>query len=177
MNGFDISKLAAGLLLVGVAGCQAEPPLRPVSPQAERVRVESFEPPAGARLAGPIQASDGEGCGIGGTPGSLANATAALKEAAARRGLGFVKLTHVTKPYSGRDCYHVDYVLEGLAYYLDSAPPPAAPAALSTSVECSPPCSPGYMCSSGVCVAQCNPACSAEQLCRTDRVCVPAPAP
>ncbi len=177
MNGFDISKAAAGLLLAWAAGCNAEPPLRPVSPQAQRVRVESFEPPVGARLAGPIRASDGEGCGIGGTRGSLANATAALKEEALRRGLGFVKLTHVTKPYSGRDCYHVDYVLEGLAYSLDAAPQPAAPAAPSTSVECTPPCSPGYACSAGVCTAQCNPACSAEQSCRADRVCVPAAIP
>jgi len=186
MNGFEISKVAAGLLLLGVAGCADEPAPRAVSPQAQLVRVESFDPPAGARLAGPIEADDGEGCGIGGTRGSLANATAALKEAAARRGLGFVKLTRVTKPYSGRDCYHVDYVLEGLAYYLDGAPPPAAPAApaapvapaaVSAASECSPPCSPGYACTGGVCAPLCNPACSAQEVCRADRVCVPAAAP
>jgi hypothetical protein len=177
MKAFETTKVAARLLLVCVVGCDAEPALRPVSPQAERVRVETFEPPAGARLAGPIRASDGEGCGIGGTRGSLANATAALKEAAARRGLGFVKLTHVTKPYSGRDCYHVDYVLEGLGYYVDSPPTPAVAAAPSPPAECSPPCSPGYACSAGVCAAQCTPACSAEQVCRADRVCVPAATP
>jgi hypothetical protein len=177
MNALEIGKLSAVLLLVCVAGCADEAAIRPLSPQAQQVRVESFEPPAGARLAGPIRASDGEGCGIGGTRGSLANATAALKEEAARRGLGFVKLTHVTKPYSGRDCYHVDYVLEGLGYYLGSAPTPAVSAPPSTPAECSPACSPGYVCSAGACVAQCNPACSAEQLCRADRVCVPAPTP
>jgi hypothetical protein len=195
MNGFEISKVAAFLLLLGAAGCADEPPLRPMSPQAQLVRVESFDPPAGADLAGAIQASDGEGCGIGGTRGSLANATAALKEAAARRGAGFVKLTRVTRPYSGRDCYHVDYVLEGMAYYLNGAPAPVLPAApavptapvvpagpiapvtTSTAGECSPPCSPGYACSSGVCLALCNPACSAQEMCRADRVCVPAATP
>jgi hypothetical protein len=177
MNAFEIWVLAAGLLLIGAAGCADEPALRPVSPRAQLVRVENFDPPAGARLAGPIRASDGEGCGIGGTRGSLANATAALKEAAARRGLGFVKLTQVTKPYSGRDCYHVDYRLVGLGYYVDSAPAPAVSAAPSPPSECSPSCSPGYACSAGVCAAQCEPACSAEQVCRTDRVCVAAPIP
>ncbi|HEX3851340.1 MAG TPA: hypothetical protein VHW01_10270 [Polyangiaceae bacterium] len=177
MNGFDISLWGAGLLLIAAAGCDAEPALRPVSPGAQLVRVENFDPPAGARLAGPIQVSDGEGCGIGGTRGSLANATAALKEAAARRGVTFVKLTHVTKPYSGRDCYHLEYSLEGLAYYLDGAPPLVAPQHLSASAECSPPCSPGYACSAGVCAAECSPACSPTQICRADRVCVPAPTP
>jgi hypothetical protein len=180
MNGFDISMLAA-VLLLGAAGCNDEPVLRPVSPQAQLVRVESSDPPPGARLAGPIQAQDGEGCGIGGTRGSLANATAALKEAAARRGLGFVKLTRVTKPYSGRDCYHLEYQLVGTGYYLDGAPlppsPPVAPRAASTAAECSPPCSPGYACNSGVCTPLCNPACAPEQICRADRVCVPGPTP
>ncbi len=181
MNEREIPMLAAGLLLIGAAGCDAEPALRPVSPRAQLVRVENFDPPAGAQLAGPIQASDGEGCGIGGTRGSLANATATLKEAAARRGLGFVKLTRVTRPYSGRDCYHLEYLLEGTGYYLDGAPsaplPPVAPRAASTAAECSPPCSPGYACRAGACTPLCNPACAPEQICRTDRVCVPAPTP
>jgi len=108
----------------------------------------------------------------------LANATAALKEAAARRGLGFVKLTRVTKPYSGRDCYHLEYLLEGAGYYLNGAPAAAAPVASASTVpECSPPCSPGYACRASVCTPLCNPACAPEQICRADRVCVPGPTP
>jgi hypothetical protein len=206
MNAGDTLRLVTGLLWVWAAGCNPEPALRPVSPQAESVRVESFDPPVGARLAGPIQASDGEGCGVSGTRGSLANATTALKEAAARRGVGFVKLTRVTKPYSGHDCVHLAYELEGLAYYLAPATPPvvsavtplaagvpsavgassavgvpsavgapsAEPVGATLAAECAPPCSPGYTCNAGLCQALCNPACGPQQICRTDRVCVPA---
>ena len=198
MSAFEIAKWWTGLvLIVAAASCADAPVPRVVSAQAQRVRVESFDPPVGARLAGPIRAVDGEGCGIGGTRGSLANATAALKEEAARWGVGFVKLTHVTKPYSGHDCYHQSYELEGLAYFLDGSPPStvaegapstpvvtAPPAVGSSSTpsappapsECSPPCSPGYACKASVCVPECNPACSAAQICRSDRVCVSAPA-
>jgi len=161
-----------GLLALHVAACHDEPPARPVSAWAAGVRVEHGEPPTGARLLGEVEASDGEGCGIGGDRGSLRNATSRLQEVAARKGATFVKLTQVTKPYSGRDCVHLEYKLRGLAYASAGDPPLGALAAPSA---CAPPCSPGYACSAaGVCLAQCNPACAPQEICRADRVCVPA---
>ena len=180
-------KLIALLLLAAaLSACHDEPPVRPVSALAAGVRVEKEEPPAGARLVGEVEGADGEGCGIGGDRGSLQNATTALKEAAARKGATYVKLTEETKPYSGRDCVHLQYKLRGLAYALDgSAAPGAAPVATAVAspaatappalTACTPPCSPGYACNAaGVCVAECNPPCAAGQQCRADRVCVPA---
>jgi hypothetical protein len=187
-----------GTALVCVA-CVIETPLRPVSARAQAVHVEEGDPPAGAQLVGPIEGTDGSGCAFDDARGTLRNATTALKEAAVRSGADFVKVTKVTKPYSGHECYHQEFKLEGLAYRVHPAPaaplqpaPPApaiavaapaiaaAPAADSASPQaaaCTPPCSPGYACEAGVCRALCNPACGAQQTCRADRVCVPAPGP
>jgi len=167
--------VVTGAVVLGLAACHDEPPLRPVSAWAAHVRVAEGDPPPGARLIGEVEASDGKGCGIEGDRGSLRNATAALQEAAARKGASFVKLTAITKPHSGHDCVHLEFKLRGLAYVLANAPAPPVVAAPSA---CVPPCSPGYSCNAaGVCVAECNPACGPTQICRADRVCVPAAAP
>ena len=103
-----------------------------------------------------------------------------LKESAVQRGANFVKVTKVTEPYSGHDCYHREFKIEGLSYRLAGAPvvvPAAVPSAVSPAAPaavCDPICSPGYACEAGVCRALCNPACTVGQVCRVDRVCVPA---
>lgn len=38
---------------------------------------------------------------------------------------------------------------------------------------CSPPCSPGFACNAGQCVAQCNPPCPEGMWCGADRSCQP----
>jgi hypothetical protein len=144
------------------------------------VRVEDGDPPAGATALGAIAVTDGQGCSFSGDRGTLEGATALLKESAVQRGANFVKVTKVTEPYSGHDCYHREFKLEGLSYRLAGAPivvPPAAATATATpAAVCDPICSPGYACEAGVCRALCNPACAGGQICRVDRVCVPAPA-
>jgi hypothetical protein len=178
-------KLIVFLLLVASSSaCHDEPPVRPVSAWAAGVRVEKAEPPAGARLVAEVEGVDGTGCGILGDRGSLENATTAIKEAAARKGATYVKLTQETKPYSGRDCVHLTYELRGLAYALGAEPAPLVAPVVATvappvagdppaASACTPPCSPGYACNSaGVCVAECNPACARGEVCRADRVCV-----
>jgi hypothetical protein len=188
--------LVAALSIGGAASacvaCVIETPIRPVSAQAQSVHVEEGEPPAGAQLVGPISGTDGNGCGFDEARGTLRNATTALKEAAVRSGADFVKVTKVINPYSGHDCYHQEFKLEGLAYRVhpavappvqSTAPVPVAPAiaaadsASSRPAVCAPPCSPGYACEAGVCRPLCNPACSARETCRADRVCVPTLAP
>jgi len=160
-----------GALLLSLAACATSTPNVPsLSPQARVVRVGESEPPPGASALGPIAVVDGKGCDIfNAEMGTLEGATAALKEAAARKGADFVKVTKVVKPYSGHDCYHREFKMEGLCYQLARAPVASAPPA-----ACDPPCSPGYSCDAGVCQALCNPACATGQICRIDRVCVPA---
>ncbi|MEI9942552.1 MAG: hypothetical protein WDO69_35505 [Pseudomonadota bacterium] len=173
-------EILAGATLLALTACNGETAVRPLSPHAERVRVESGDPPAGATPLGPIEVSDGDRCSLTGDRGTLAGATALLKESALHRGANFVKVTKVTEPYAGHDCYHREFKIEGLSYRLADAPivataAPAAPPEPPAAV-CTPICSPGYACEAGVCRALCNPACGADQVCRVDRVCVPASA-
>lgn len=168
--------------VLALSACNSVAAVRPLSPQAQQVRVEDGDPPADATALGAIAVTDGQGCSFSGDRGTLEGATALLKESAAQRGANFVKVTKVTEPYSGHDCYHREFKMEGLGYRLAGTPivvpaavPSAVPSAAPASV-CDPICSPGYSCEAGVCRALCNPACAVGQVCRVDRVCVPAPA-
>ncbi len=188
MSGARIWSLAWAAVLVTPAGCASEAAVPHVSAQAGGVRVERGDPPAGAERLGPLSVSDGYGCGFGGERGTLEGATARLRAAAARRGADFVQVTSVTKPYSGHDCYHQAFTLTGMSYRLTPpalpsevpasassvAPPPAAFAVAAPSEPCAPRCSPGYACHVGVCEPECDPACPAGDICRADRVRVPA---
>jgi len=194
-----------GATLLSLTSCNGVAAVPPLSPQSQQVRVEDRDPPAGATLLGPVQATHGQGCSFTGDQGTREGATALLKEAAVAQGANFVKVTKVTEPYSGHDCVHREFKMEGLSYRLAGTPiiapasstapappvattaataavavaPPVAPgtpAAATAAVECTPPCSPGYACDAGVCKALCNPGCAPDQICRTDRVCVPATA-
>jgi hypothetical protein len=179
--------------LAALAACNGVAAVQPVSPQAQQVRVEESDPPAGATPLGELEVTHGQGCSFTGDQGTREGATALLREAAAQRGANFVKVTQVIEPYSGHDCVHREFKMQGLSYRLagTSAVAPgvaaaAAPAPLSAPVvavgtpaaplACEPPCSPGYACEAGICRALCNPACGAGQVCRADRVCVPASA-
>jgi hypothetical protein len=212
------------LSLFGLAACVNQSTVGPVSAPAAGVRVENDNPPAGARLVGPITVSDGDRCTLTGARGTRAGATVLMQEAAKRQGMDWVKVVMVTRPYEGHDCFHGEYTLKGVGYSLAALRPAAAPSAkpsvvnatpsasapstastmpivadapavlvsaapgavtaappttsaappIASAAACSPPCSPGYACSAGVCVAECNPACVAGQICRSDRVCVPA---
>ena len=197
MSASGLSKWLLGLgagCVVALSACLNNASVPPVSPAAQGVRIESADPPPGARLVGPISATNGEGCGITHPRGTEEGASAALREAAAQRGITFVKLTKTVKPYSGHDCFHQEFTLEGLGYSIGGikaapvaaapvpvpvasppvlAPPVATTTGSSEPAACAPPCSPGYACHAGVCEAECNPPCAADQTCRADRVCVP----
>lgn len=182
------------LLLMSCNGVATVPP---ISPQSQQVLIEDRDPPAGATPLGAIQVVHGQGCSFTGDQGTREGATALLKQAAVARGANFVKVTQVIEPYSGHDCVHREFKMAGLSYRLAgtavSAPPRASAAAgvpviapaptvatapteapPAATLDCTPPCSPGYACQAGICQALCNPACAPDQICRTDRVCVPA---
>ncbi len=173
-------ELLAGAALLTLNACNGIAAVPAVSPQAQLVRVEERDPPDSATPLGEIEVTHGQGCSFSGDRGTLEGATALLKESAVQRGANFVKITKVTEPYSGHDWYHREFKLAGLSYRLAGTPivvpaavASAAPTATSAAV-CDPICSPGYACEAGVCRALCNPACGAGQVCRVDRVCVPA---
>ncbi|HET7545733.1 MAG TPA: DUF4156 domain-containing protein [Polyangiaceae bacterium] len=173
--------LLASATLLSLAACNGVAAVPALSPQAQQVRVEDREPPEGATALGAISVTHGQGCSFSGDHGTREGATAMLKDAAAQRGANFVQVTKVVEPYSGHDCTHREFKMEGLSYRLAGTPivvassPPPLPVP-APALDCSPPCSPGYACEAGVCQALCNPACGAGQVCRADRVCVPAAA-
>ena len=182
MSAFGRPKSKLCWTLVLVSGCARYAAVPVLSPAERGVTIAASEPPASAVLLGPVQASHGKGCGIlGSARGTLEGATALLREAAARRGADFVQLLTTTEPYSGRDCFHQEYSLTGVAYRVAPPAPKPVPAAVFVSAApappsaCSPLCSPGYECHGGVCEALCNPACAPGQKCRADRMCAPAP--
>jgi len=205
--------------LASLGACNGVATVPPISPRAQQIRVEESDPPSGATPLGELKVTHGQGCSFTGDQGTREGATALLREAAAQRGANFVKVTRVIEPYSGHDCVHREFQMEGLSYRLAGTPAVAATAAPAvasvspansapalasaptaatattaaaapatgvapavaltpapTPLGCEPPCSPGYACEAGVCRALCNPACGAGQVCRTDRVCVPASA-
>jgi hypothetical protein len=111
---------------------------------------------------------------------------AALRTAALARGIDFVKVTAVTKPYSDHVCVHKRYRIDGVGYALTPPvnPAPPAPATAPAPVDapapanartCTPACAAGYVCRAGSCEAECDPACDRSQYCRFDRVCAPLP--
>jgi hypothetical protein len=184
--------------LTSLAACNGTATVPAISPRAQQVRVEESDPPPGATPLGELEVMHGQGCSFTGDQGTREGATALLREAAIQRGANYVKVTKVTEPYSGHDCVHREFKMAGLSYRVAgtpiaapagaaaapaaaaapvAAPPPAiAASAPGATLNCEPPCSPGYACEAGVCRALCNPACSAGQVCRADRVCVPATA-
>ena len=181
-------RLLARASLLSIGACNGVAAVPALSPQSQQVRVEERDPPPGATALGAIAVTHGQGCSFSGDNGTREGATALLKDAAAKRGANFVQVTKVVEPYSGHDCYHREFKMEGLSFRLAGTPPVVASAptpapavaptvASAMAPDCTPPCSPGYACEAGVCLALCNPACRADQVCRSDRVCVPAPAP
>ena len=155
-----------GSLALLLLGCS-----RPNGPEAfsasvNGLRVETSDPPLGARLVGPIRGGDGPDCAPLERRGTEQGALADLRKDADKRGIDFVKVTAIVKPYSDHTCVHKRYQIDGVGYAVSARP--AAPA-------CAPACAAGYACRAGACEAKCDPACGPAQFCRFDRVCAPLP--
>jgi hypothetical protein len=179
--------LVAALLPAGVAigmfGCGGAG-IDPVTPQAESVKVSKDRPPAGSKELGTVDVAHGSGCGLIGDRGSYEGAIALARDRTASVGGDYVELVKVTGPHFDAVCFDNRYVVHAIAFKLAVAPRPpqgAPPLAASATtakdaVGCDPPCSPGYACNVGVCLAVCNPPCAVGQICRQDRTCGALPA-
>jgi hypothetical protein len=160
----------AAVVLALLVGCVAPKPV--LTPEESRVRVGKVRPAPGATQLGPVASEDGSGCGMSGHRGSYDRAEANLRDRTAAMGGDYVEIVKVTPAIQSLDCLSNRWAIEGMAYRIGPAvvSPPPPPA----TVDCVPPCSPGYACSAGTCLALCNPACGPGQVCRQDRTCAVA---
>jgi Domain of unknown function (DUF4156) len=161
-------------VLLGLASCEAAPVA--VAPEAKQVTVAKADPPAGSREIGPLEVTHGRGCGGFGERGTYESAMAELRNETAQKGGNYVQIMTMTEPHtSTSSCFDNRFIIRGVVFQVSSPPAAELPVAkASPDASCSPPCSPGYACQAGTCIAQCNPACGPNQACRQDRTCGPA---
>src|SRR5690606_16748028 len=126
----------------------------------------------GLEEVGPIEVSNGSGCGGFGRKGSYEGAYAMLRNRAAEMGATYVKITQQEAPYADGSCMHNEFTIRGIAYRATatatsgSESPRSEPLPpVAAADACNPPCSPGYACEAGACMAVCNPSCSSGFVC------------
>ncbi len=180
---FELRRAYALATALLIAGCAAPRPAAQLNKQGSTVRVGKARPSPTARELGPFEGESGNGCAGFGTIGTYESAEADLRNRTAAMGGDYAAILTVLPPHdTGTQCPDNRMLIRGVAYKtseppaVSSAPAlPAAPPALSTppASVCDPPCSPGYTCDAGTCVALCNPPCGPGQVCRADRLCVP----
>jgi hypothetical protein len=122
-----------------------------------------------------LHAQSGRGCGLLGDSGSLEEAHAQLRNAAADAHASYVRITDEQVPRPNRECAEHEYKLTGVAYRNGAAPPttpataaptptpaPAAPTPLATAPN-------ARVCIPGATQACLGPgACPGAQACRDD---------
>jgi hypothetical protein len=162
-----------GVLALGAgAGCGAGLPA--LSPQANSVRVGKDHPGADAQELGPVDGTNGSGCGIYGATGSYDGAVIDLRNRTAALGGNYVEIVTLVPPHLSGMCPVDTFAIHGIAYRGTEAQTTASQSLQSPpNASCDPPCSPGYSCSGAKCMAVCNPACAASEVCRPDRTCGP----
>ena len=107
------------LLMIGfiTTSCFPTTPPRTMTSGAESVRIGRDNPPEGMTEIGPIEGTDGHGCGGFGERGTYDNAVIALKNEAVSLGATYVQILMVTEPHSeGGGCFRNKFVIRGMAY-------------------------------------------------------------
>jgi len=177
----SVAFASVALLASFVLGCHAPMPMPELSPRASAVGVDKAPPPPHARALGEVLGEHGAGCGLSGQKGTYEGAEAVLRERTAAMGGDYAQIVSVEPPVHTMDCLANRWVIHAMAYKTAFAGTVASPAVAGTAApppaaappapSCDPPCSPGYACSAGTCLALCNPTCGPGQVCRQDRTC------
>jgi hypothetical protein len=157
--------------VLAIAACQAKAVV--AEPRAEAVDVEKADPPPGSRGLGIVYAVHGGGCGVTGDEGNYDGAVALLRNKAVQRGGNYVQILTTIAPHTENSCFDNRFVIRAVIYRVAPVGPVGGEASIAKATPggCVPPCSPGYACESGACLAQCNPPCGANETCRQDRTC------
>ncbi len=81
------------------------------------VTVRQSDPDEDCREVGPIEATDGQGCGLFGARGTYDGAYSELKRLAAIRGADFVRIDEQVEPHQLHDaCYNNEFTIRGVAF-------------------------------------------------------------
>ena len=129
--------LVAASSVMFVVGCVTADLPQPTT-AGQAVTTGKADPPFGTPQIGPIEGSNGSGCGAFGTVGTFEGAMIDLKNRAAAMGANYVQIFTFTEPHHGGGCYVDAFVIRGLAFRLPGVPgavvvapmaPPVAPPA------------------------------------------------
>jgi hypothetical protein len=115
--------------------CRPKPDISNTPDRSEEVDAQKADPPAGAREIGPVEVTDGGGCGALGMTGTENGALRALRNKAATMGANYVKLTTSEPPHETAGCFDKGYTMRGIAYSaptVAAATPSAAPTTSAT---------------------------------------------
>lgn len=123
------------LALLVAVGCASQV-APPSVPGASEVLLSEASPPEGFVQLQQLSVQSGRGCGVLGERGSREDAEAKLRDAAAKLGASFVRITEFREPGPNHQCVEREYKLSGVAYRKASA---AAPVAAVSSAPASPP--------------------------------------
>jgi hypothetical protein len=164
--------LSASLL----AACGAKAPAH--SGPGRSVVLSEDSAPSGYVEVQNVSAKSGKGCGVFGDVGSREAAEQLLRDAAAKLGASYVRVTSVESPRPNHQCIEHEYSISGVAYRspaaaepvppASSSPAVAAAAAASAAPAATPPASPRVCVPGGTQACLGAGACQGAQACRDD---------
>lgn len=129
----NVLKVLALSPLLFLLGCASSSPT--LLPGAADVLLLDDEPGAGMESLGPIQATNGAGCGVFGQRGDALGAEFEIRNAAARVGADAVWIVRRVPPHTTPGCAVNEYTIEGIAYRRLESATDAQLAEVSTVIE------------------------------------------
>ena len=131
-------RFVAASLATLLAGC-IEADLPQLTTAGTVVATGKSDPAPGTQELGPIEASNGSGCGWFGARGNFEGAMVDLRNRAAAMGANYVQIFTLTEPHGSGFCFIDAFTIRGLAFHVAKGPgavaiappiaPPASPAA------------------------------------------------
>ena len=107
--------LAVMFLLL--SACASTAKITKVSATGMKVKVVKQDPSSTlCSEIGPVEAKDGDGCGLLGSQGSYAGAYNNLRNMAGEMGANLVRMDSQVPPHQIQGCYVNEFVIRGTAY-------------------------------------------------------------
>lgn len=108
-------------LSLGTLSCRPKPAVSDAPDRSADV-ADGKADPAGGRALGPVEATDGGGCGALGVTGTYEGALRAVKNKAIAMGANYVKVVEVVAPHEVTACFDKGYTVKVMAFAVPEAP-------------------------------------------------------